>query len=125
MAVQRHEFDSSNQQDQKQAKRSRITFDVSPELRRRIKVAAAQQNASIGEYLGHIIEEVVPKEIAKPEQPWRPITRKSSEKLRTIRERLLTDHDGEPFEDSTETIRERREDRVHYLEETQKENREK
>jgi len=125
MAVQRYESDSNSQQDQKQAKRSRITFDVSPELRRRIKVAAARQNASIGEYLGHIIEAAVPEEIAKPEQQRSSITRKSSDKLRTIREKLLADHNGEAFEDSTETIREMREDRVHYLEETQKENREK
>ncbi len=125
MAVQRHEFDSNSQPNQKQAKRSRITFDVSPELRRRIKVAAAQQNASIGEYLGHIIEEAVPEEIAKPEQQRRPMTRKSSEKLRTVREKLLADHNGEPFEDSTETIRQMREDRAHYLEEAQREDREK
>ena len=40
------------------AKRSRITFDVSPELRRRIKIAATQNETSIGEYLGRIYDEV-------------------------------------------------------------------
>ena len=117
MAVQKHEYDSSNNsQDQKQAKRSRITFDVSPELRRRIKVAAAQQNASIGEYLGHIIQEAVPEEIAKPEPQRNPITRKSSEKLRMLREQTLADRNGKPFEDSTETIRQMRDERTQYLE---------
>ena len=116
MAVQRHEFDGNNSQNQKQAKRSRITFDVSPELRRRIKVAAAQQNASIGEYLGHIIEKAVPKEIAKPEMQRSPVTRKSSEKLRMLREQTLADRNGKPFADSTEMIRQMRDERTQYLE---------
>jgi len=51
-------------------------------------------------------------------QQRRPITRKSSEKLRTIREKLLVDHNGELFEDSTEMIRQMREDRMQYLEGT-------
>ena len=41
-------------------KRSRITIDMSPELRRRIKVAASQRDVSISEYLGSILEENVP-----------------------------------------------------------------
>ena len=49
------------------------------------------------------------------QQHGHPITRKSAEKLRTIRKKLLADHNGELFEDSTETIRQMREDRARYL----------
>ncbi len=116
MAVHRQEYDEHGNDNQQHAKRSRITFDVSPELRRRIKVAAARQNASIGEYLGHIIEEAVPEEIAKPEPQRHPITRKSSEKLRMLREQTLADRNGKLFEDSTEMIRQMRDERTQYLE---------
>ncbi|GAC1616114.1 MAG: hypothetical protein NVS4B11_03870 [Ktedonobacteraceae bacterium] len=116
MAVRKQEFDDKDQQNQKPAKRSRITFDVSPDLRRRIKVAAADNNASIGEYLGHIIEQAIPEETNKTEQPRHPVTRKSSERLHMLREKTLADRKGKPFEDSTEMIRQMREERTQYLE---------
>ena len=56
-------------------KRSRITIDISPELRRRIKVAASQNDLSISEYLGRILEQAVPDEasiIEEEEQPRAP-----------------------------------------------------
>lgn len=120
MAVRKQELDDG-EHNQQNAKRSRITFDVSPELRRRIKVAAAQNNASIGEYLGHIIERAIPEEPQKMEQERRPITRKSSERLHKLREKILEDRNGEKFEDSTEMIRQMREDRAQYLETSQRE----
>jgi hypothetical protein len=48
-------------------------------------------------------------------QQMRPITRQSAEKLRAIREELSAAHNGELFEDSTEIIRQMREDRAHHL----------
>ena len=36
--------------------------DISPELRRCIKVAAAQKDLSMNEYIGRILEETVPRE---------------------------------------------------------------
>ena len=119
MAVRQQKFDDS-QHNQQNAKRSRITFDVSPELRRRIKVAAVQNNTSIGEYLGHIIERAIPEETQKTEQERRPMSRKSSERLHKLREKILEDRNGEKFEDSTAMIRQMREDRAQYLETLQR-----
>ncbi len=116
MVVRKQEFDEHDNKNQQHMKRSRITFDVSPELRRRIKVAAAKHNSSIGEYLGHIIEQAIPAETNETEQQRSPITRKSSDKLRMLREKTLADHNGKPFEASTEMIRQMREERTQYLE---------
>ncbi len=43
-------------------KRPRLMIDISPELRRRIKIAAAQKDLSIREYVEEILEQVVPPE---------------------------------------------------------------
>ncbi len=117
MAVRKQEFDEQHDDKKQQhTKRSRITIDVSPELRRRIKVAAADHNTSIGAYLGHIIEQAIPVEVKEAEQQRHPITQKSSKRLRALREQTLADRDGKPFEDSAELIRQMREERTQNLE---------
>ena len=55
MALRKEDFDYEGEPSPK--KRSRITIDVSPEMRRRIKMAAAQNDLSVGEYVGRILEE--------------------------------------------------------------------
>ena len=114
MALRKEDVDDNDRQAENPKKRSRITFDVSPELRRRIKVAALQNDLSIGEYLGRILEQAVPGEGTSPRQR-RPATRRMSEELRQVREAILQDHHGQPFEDSTEMIRQMREERSQYL----------
>ena len=116
MAIRKQEFNEHDDKNQQHTKRSRITFDVSPELRRRIKIAAADHNTSIGAYLGHIIEQAIPAETKEIAPQRHPVTRRSSERLRMLREQTLTDRDGKPFEDSTELIRQMREERTQYLE---------
>src|SRR2546425_3428086 len=44
-------------------KRSRLIIDIVPELRRRIKVAAAQNDLSVQEYVGRILDQAVPPEV--------------------------------------------------------------
>lgn len=120
MAVRKQEFDDNEGRMSQTAKRSRITFDVSPELQRRIKIAALQNNLSLGAYLGRILDDVVPQEVNVAQQEMRPITRESVERLRRLRERILQDRAGRTFEDSSEMIRQMREERTEYLEESQK-----
>ena len=43
-------------------KRSRITIDVKPSLRRRIRLEAFKKDLSISEYLGEILDKLVPEE---------------------------------------------------------------
>lgn len=111
MALRKHDVHDN---DQHSAKRTRVTFDVSPQLRRRIKMAADQRDISVGEYLGRILDDVVPEERILTQQR-QPVTQKTAQALRRIREQISQNNDGKVFEDSTETIHEMREERSQEL----------
>ena len=120
MALSKEDFhDDIKQKEENTMKRSRITIDISPELRRRIKVAASQNDLSISEYLGRILEQAVPDEASIIEEEEQPITLEEIEKLRRLRKLILQDRQGKPFEDSSEMIRQMREERTRYLEQIQ------
>ena len=120
MALHKEDFNKEDkQQEANTMKRSRITIDISPELRRRIKVAASQNDLSISEYLGRILEQAVPDEASIIEEEEQPITLEEIEKLRRLRKLILQDRQGKPFEDSSEMIRQMREERTRYLEQIQ------
>ena len=103
----------SDDQKKHPGKRPRLMIDISPELRRRIKVAAVQKDLSVNEYVGRILEEAVPPE-AGERQP-RPVSRESLERLLRTREHIMQARQGRPFSDSTEIIRQMREERSEYL----------
>ncbi|HZU66803.1 MAG TPA: hypothetical protein VFA09_05960 [Ktedonobacteraceae bacterium] len=112
MAMQQQNNDD---QSRHQSKRPRLMIDISPELRRRIKIAAAQKDLSIRAYVEDILEQAVPEvEVNEEERP-RPDRRKLLERLLQIREEIRQERQGEPFSDSTELIREMREERSRYL----------
>ncbi len=115
MALRKEDIAPNAQQTDKTKKRSRITFDVSPELRRRIKLAALQDNLSVGEYVSRILEEAVPEETSTVERKWHPIPDDFLERVYRVRERVIQDSKGELFEDSTELIRQMREERTREL----------
>jgi uncharacterized protein (DUF1778 family) len=120
MALRKENFhDEDKQQEANTMKRSRITIDISPELRRRIKVAASQRDLSISDYLGRILEQAVPDEASIIEEDEQPITLEEIENLRRLRKLILQDRQGKPFEDSSEMIRQMREERTRYLEQVQ------
>jgi hypothetical protein len=115
MAIRKAEIDEVyDKEKQAMKERTRITIDVSPELRKRIKVAAAENGVSISEYLGHILEESVPVK-SSGRTPGHPVTREAIERLRQIREAIMQDRNGKSFEDSTEIIRQMREERSREL----------
>src|SRR5712692_11643065 len=95
---------------------TRITIDISPELYQRIEVAAAENTISISEYLSRILEESVPAQDTGRARG-HPVTHEAIERLREIREAIMRDRNEEPFEDSTEMIRQMREERTRELEE--------
>ncbi len=111
MAVRKEAFDKENQP----KKRVRITIDVTPELRRKIRIAAAENDQSVGEYLGNILEQVVPETGTTDEEEEHPLTPDFLEQVYRVREAVIKDSKGEPFEDSTEIIRQMREERTRYL----------
>lgn len=98
-------------------KRVRLTFDVAPDLRRRIKMAAVKNNLTLNEYLGQVLDEVVPveEEITQTKHQERPVTRKTLDKVNEISQRILKERNGKPFENTTEMIRQMREERTRYL----------
>ncbi len=118
MALRKEEFHHDDeQQEANTMKRSRITIDISPELRRRIKVAASRNDLSISEYLGNILEENIPEEMNLVEQDAHPVPPDILEEIDRIHERVIRESKGHIFEDSTEVLRQQREERTQYLEE--------
>ncbi len=116
MAQRKEDLSNNKAQKVHTTKRSRITIDITPELRRRIKLAALQHDLSIGEYVGDILEETVPKEESTTLQERRHITHESIERLKKISEQIIQDRGGKLFEGSVEMIRQMREERSRYLE---------
>lgn len=97
-------------------KRPRLMIDISPELRRRIKVAAAQKDLSVNEYVGRILEEVIPRESNLLENRERGrLNSTAIEDLLRTREEVMRAHPREVF-DSVETLHQIREDRLKELE---------
>jgi len=90
-------------------------IDISPELRRRIRIAAAQKELSIREYIEHILEEIVPEEANLLQPEPRRITHETIERLRKVRERIRKKHPDTDFGDSAEIVRQMRDERSQYL----------
>ena len=114
MAIQ-HQYDDDGVARPK--KRSRLIIDILPELRRRIKIAAAENDLSVQEYVGRILEQAVPHEKIFVQRQRRPLNRAAVNDLLGYREEIKRAHPGEVFEDSVETLRQLREERMRELEE--------
>lgn len=97
-------------------KRSRITIDVSPELRKRIKKAASDQDVSISKFLERILEEAIPQEASLLQLEKKPLTREKLEHVLKVREEIIAHTGGYTFEDSTEVVRQMREERSQEME---------
>ena len=106
MAVQ-HQYDD----DQTDA----FTINIAPELRRRIRVAAAQSNLPVQEYVGQILEEVVPP-VTNPQKRSRGLNPEAVERLLQTREAIRRAHPEQVFEDSSELIHQAHEERARELE---------
>ena len=117
MALRKEQIDDTYDEENRAMKeRTRITIDVSPELRQRIKAAEFQNNVSISEYVGDILEDAVPKDIIYNRE-LKPLTREKLERVLKVREEIIAHTYGRTFEDSTELIRQMREERTRELDE--------
>ena len=92
-----------------------IMVGIRPELYQQVKIVAAQKDLSIREYLEEALEQIMPHTTSSTEEQGRPMTWKTFEELRQLRERIKRNHPGQTFEDSTELIRQMREERSQYL----------
>ena len=116
MALRKEEFHHEDkQQETNPMKRTRITIDISPELRRRIKIAASRNDVSISEYVGQILEGNVPEEASISQQLRKPLTRETLDHIYRVREEIMEHTNQRTFEDSTEIIRQMREERSQEL----------
>src|SRR5690242_2930077 len=113
MAMQNH---YNNDRYKLPGKRPRLMIDISPELRRRIKIAAAKKDLSIREYVEDILDQAVPSEDSPTvkRQP-HSVSHESLQRLLRTREKIIQERKGQPFTDSTELIRQMREERSKYL----------
>src|SRR5579875_719986 len=76
-------------------KRTRLIIDITPALRRRIRLAAAREDVSVREYVEGILERAVPEEnSAVAQQARRRMTAADAERLRLAREALARAHPG-------------------------------
>ena len=93
-----------------------ILIHLVPELRQRIKLAAAQSNLSVQEYIERILEQTVPSEANAGQIRTGRLNRAAVDELLRFREELKRAHPGQVFEDSVETLRQIREERTRELE---------
>ena len=95
--------------------------DISPQLRRRIRAAAAKRDLSIQKYIDDVLEQAVPQEEESSQQDEqhepRPVSKEALEGLLRLREQIKQNHPGQVFDDSTEIVRQMREERSQYLDE--------
>jgi len=99
---------------QGQPYREPLTLDLDAELMRRIRFAAARNRLSIREYIEDALDEVVPTETSES-QEHTPVTREALDGLLQLREQFKKNHPGQVLNDSTEIIRQMREERSQYL----------
>ncbi len=92
-------------------KRPRLMVDINPDLLQRIKIAAANKDVSIQEYVEDILDQVVPSEKRERGR----LNSAAIEDLLKTREEILQERQGKPFTDSTELIQQMREERSEYL----------
>ena|ERR1700726_4919404 len=97
-------------------KRSRLTIDISPEMLQLIKIAAIQNDLSISKYVVRILEQVVPDEVRMIQRQREPMTPEKLEHILRAREEIMQHTGGRVFEDSTEIVRQMREERSQELE---------
>jgi hypothetical protein len=95
-------------------RRTRLIIDISPELRRRIKIAAAERDLSVREYVEQILESTVAPASATA-LPRRRMTQEDAARLNRASEAFEQAHPGVLHEDSAELVRQMREERAAHL----------
>lgn len=93
----------------KSAKRL-ITIKVNSELEARIAAAAEQHQMSIDQYLEDLLGQAVPAQTSI-KRVRRHITPEGVKRLIQVRDRILQEHGGQPFENSVELLRQERKER--------------
>jgi hypothetical protein len=91
----------------KRVARPRLTLDINPALKRRIKVAAAAHDAAVSEYVARLLERALERETATPRSSDGTISAAMTHRAAKLRAAQKAPFD----DDSLELIREAREQR--------------
>jgi predicted Zn-dependent protease len=95
--------------------RWRLTIDLSPDLHRRIEVAAGQNDLSMPEYIERLLDQAVPQGATTGGHIRHPVTQQALERLDKFRAEIMRAYPGKVFADSAEIMRQMREERSEYL----------
>src|SRR5205085_565200 len=109
MATQ-HQYDDDQDGDD-------FIITMVPELRKRIRVAAAQNDLSMQEYIRSILEQAVPSEPGSLQERSGRLNRAAVDDLLRYREEIKRAHPNQVLEDSSELLYQAREERTRELEE--------
>jgi hypothetical protein len=93
-----------------------IIINIVPELRRRLKIVAAENNLSVQEYVEHVLARAVHFETSSTNRRGKGLNRAAVDRLLQTREAIKQAHPGQVFEDSAELIHQAREERTRELE---------
>lgn len=98
----------------KAPKRPRLTIDMTPELRRRIKMAACARDVSVARLVVDILDQAVPslEELAARKPGWY-VTAEDIQRLNQIRARIM--HGRTFAQDSADLLQEARTERTAEL----------
>ncbi len=99
----------------KESSRITIHINISRELHHRLRIAASQNQLWLSEYVEHALEEAALHEASMIQRECRPVTCKTLKELRGIREEIMRDRGEKLFENSTEILRQQREERTLQL----------
>lgn len=101
-------------QSEKHPQRSSLLLDLNPDLQQRIEIAATERGLSLRDYIEELLESMVPH-YTNNSRLRRPMSREAFMGLLALREQIKRNHPGQVFDDSTEMIRQMREERANYL----------
>jgi len=117
MAMRKDEFSDDKRRAGKSKRRPRLVIDVDDETRRKIKIIATREDLTVNGFLLPILKQIVEERFHDEEHRQRkPATRKMLEELEQVSQEIMRERQGKPFEDSSEMIREMREERSRELE---------
>ena len=99
----------------KESSRITIHINISRELFRRLRIAASHNQLWLTEYVEQALEEAALHEASRIQRERRSVTCKTLEELLEIREEIMRDRGVELSNDSTEMLRQQREERTLQL----------
>lgn len=98
----------------KSANEQQVVINMSSKLYKRVESEAHQHNQSLSDYIEDVLEQTLPGGGESTLETY-PITPEMFEKIMAAREQIFRSTEGQQFENTTELIRQMREERSEEL----------